>query len=83
MVGSGQSMALWQHMPGLTRLSMFLAEWDGGAGPFLVVLCSSSYRPGEVGNLGESSDHCQARSSSVLRQRGPAGHGLPAGKAEV
>lgn len=47
MVGSGQSLALWQHMPGLTSLSVFLAERDGGADLFLVLLYSSSHGPVE------------------------------------
>lgn len=33
MVGSGQSSAPWQHVPGLTMRGAFLAEWDGAADP--------------------------------------------------
>lgn len=41
--------ALWQHLPGLNRPDVFLAEWDSGAEPRAGLGgCVSSWGPGEV-----------------------------------
>lgn len=70
--------ALWQHLPGLNRPGVFLAKWHRGANLRAGVGgCVSSCGPGEftlAGNLGGSSDYCQATSSSVLHQAGMACH---------
>lgn len=57
-VGSGQSSAAWQHVPGLTMPGVFLASGMVELIPelVLVVLCVSSRGPGEftLGKLGTS-----------------------------